>query len=171
MVQTKRRFAKAFTLTASALMLAGSFMGDGLWHELGAVKGCGIVERLCYPAVHASPLHALVNVWCLISVVFIHDITMWRLLIAYITAAAVPDFALSSEMPTVGLSTMCYALLGSLSWEVRRKIYFQAWMAFYIGVGFLFPNVNAMIHVYGYAAGLMVGFLNAPVSCVKRSQR
>lgn len=171
MVQTKRSFAKIFTLTASVLMLAGSFIDDGLWHELGAVKGCGIVERLCYPVVHASPLHALVNVWCLISVVFMYGITPWRLLIAYITAAAVPDFALSSEMPTVGLSTMCYALLGSLSWEVRRKIYFQAWMAFYIGLGFLFPNVNAMIHVYGYAAGLLVGFLNAPVSCVKRSQR
>lgn len=81
-------------------------------------------------------------------------------------AVAVPGFLLS-DVPTVGLSCVCYFLLGSLIFEVRRKLYFMSCMALYIAVGFLFPSVNALIHLYGYLAGLVVGLLNAPLSCFR----
>lgn len=158
------------TLIVSVSIIVMACTGGCHWHDWGAVSGCDIVRRLCYPWVHASLLHALVNAWCLMTAVFIYDISMGRLLTAYTIAVCVPGFALS-EVPTVGLSTVCYALMGSLSFEVRRKAYFQGWMIFYIGIGFLFPGVNAIIHVYGYVAGLIVGLLNAPMSWLRKSNR
>ena len=120
-----------------------------------------------YPFFHASFLHAAVNVWCLLSIVFIHDVSLWRLLAAYVAAVLVPGFLLS-DVPTVGLSCVCYFLLGSLLFEVERKMWFLFCMAIYIAVGFLLPSVNALVHLYGYLAGLMVGMLNAPLSCFRR---
>ena len=81
-------------------------------------------------------------------------------------AVVVPGFLLS-EVPTVGLSCVCYFLLGTLIFEVKRKLYFLFSTALYIAVGFLFPSVNALIHLYGYLAGLLVGLLNAPLSCFR----
>lgn len=170
MVSKKDRSVKGLTLIVSVSVIIMACLDGCHWDDWGVVRDCDIARRLCYSLVHASLLHALVNVWCLMSVVFIYDISLWRLLTAYIIAVSVPGFALS-EVPTVGLSTVCYALMGSLSFEVRRKAYFQGWMIFYIGIGFLFPGVNAIIHVYGYVAGLIVGLLNAPMPCLRKSNR
>lgn len=170
MVSEKNRGVKGLTLIVSASIIIMSCLDGWHWNDWGVTRDCDIIGRLCYPWVHASLLHALVNVWCLMSVVFIYDVSLGRLLTAYIIAVCVPGFALS-DVPTVGLSTVCYALMGSLSFEVRRKAYFQSWMAFYIGIGFLFPSVNAIIHVYGYMAGLIVGLLNAPMPWLRRSNR
>lgn len=135
--------------------------------EVGVAAGSPLSARFLYSFFHASPVHAVVNAWCLLCIVFIYDVSIWRLLTAYIVAVVVPGFLLS-DMPTVGLSCVCYFLLGSLIFEVKRKLYFMSSMALYIAVGFLFPSVNAVIHVYGYLAGLLVGLLNAPVSCFRR---
>ena len=135
--------------------------------EVGVAVGSSVSARFLYSFFHASPVHAVVNAWCLLCIVFLYDVSVWRLLTAYIVAVAVPGFLLS-EVPTVGLSCVCYFLLGSLIFEVKRKLYFLSCMALYIAVGFLFPSVNALIHLYGYLAGLVVGLLNAPMSCFRR---
>jgi hypothetical protein len=50
-----------------------------------------------------------------------------------------------------------------MMWQVRWKVYYTSWALAFIIVGFLFPQVNAWVHLYCYVAGQMVGFLNAPV--------
>ena len=157
---------KTLALILAVAILAVSVTVHPQWIEIGISKNCNLQSRLIYPFFHASFIHAFVNVWCLLGIVFLYDISFWRLLTAYIVAIFVPE-TLLSDIPTVGLSCVCYTLLGSLIFEVKRKLYFQFSMAVYIAVGFLFPAINASIHVYGYLAGLLVGLLNAPISCFR----
>ncbi len=164
MVRQKEAKNAALLTAAVILLVSLTYVPD--WPAVGVAEGCPLTARFVYPFFHASLLHAVVNAWCLICIVFLYDVSIWRLLTAYIVAVAVPGFLLS-DVPTVGLSCVCYFLLGSLIFEVRRKLYFMFCMALYIAVGFLFPSVNALIHLYGYLAGLVVGLLNAPLSCFR----
>lgn len=162
----RQKEAKNAALLTAVIILLMSFTYVPDWSLVGVTGGCPLAARFVYSFFHASPLHALVNAWCLLSIVFLYDVSIWRLLTAYIVAMVVPGFLLS-DVPTVGLSCVCYFLLGSLIFEVRRKLYFMSCMALYIAVGFLFPSVNGGIHLYGYLAGLLVGLLNAPLSCFR----
>lgn len=163
----RQKNAKSATLLTAAVVLLMSLTYIPDWSMVGVADSAALTARLVYPFFHASFLHAAVNVWCLLSIVFIHDVSLWRLLAAYVAAVLVPGFLLS-DVPTVGLSCVCYFLLGSLLFEVERKMWFLFCMAIYIAVGFLLPSVNALVHLYGYLAGLMVGMLNAPLSCFRR---
>lgn len=137
------------------------------WNKVGVSVGCGILQRLTYSLFHASILHAIINAWCILSILFIYDVKVWQLLFAYFIAVAVPDFALSVT-PTVGLSAVCFALLGMIVFQVKRKMYYNACMAAYISVGFIFTQVNGWLHLYSYVAGLFVGFLNMPIPCKRK---
>ena len=117
---------------------------------------------MSYPFYHVGIVHALLNAWCLLSVVFIYDISMLRLCLAYIIAVFIPFICLS-DTPTVGLSGLVFALFGSISFEVGRKVYYQLWMIAYLIIGFVFPNTNAWVHLYCYLAGCAVALLNKPV--------
>lgn len=165
MVREKK--AKTATLLIVIIILIGSFISVPDWSIIGVTKDCALLSRVGYSFFHVTPIHAAINAWCLICIVFRYDISLVRLLVAYMVAVAVPQFVLSA-VPTVGMSCVCYVLLGSLSFEVKRKLYYQLCIAPYIVVGFMFPSVNAAIHVYGYISGLMVGVLNAPLSCLKK---
>lgn len=173
--KTKNAPAKLAALLTALVILVVSLACIPGWSpgfmpylgNVGVACGSPLSARLLYSFFHASPLHAIVNVWCLLSIVFIYDVSVFRLLTAYVVAVLAPCFLLS-DVPTVGLSCVCWFLLGSLIFQVRRKIWFLSCMALYLAVGFLFPSVNALIHIYGYLAGLLVGLLNAPLSCFRR---
>ena len=165
MVQQKE--AKNTALFTAAIITLMSFIYVPDWTMVGVAKGSPLAARFVYSFFHASFLHALINAWCLLSIVFLYEVSIWRLLTAYIIAILVPDVILS-DIPTVGLSCICYFLLGSLIFAVKRKLYFITCMATYIAIGFLFPSVNALIHVYGFIAGFIVGLLNAPLSCLRK---
>lgn len=158
----KKKAAKATSLLVSILMFCFSLQDIVDWSAVGIFTGCRLGCRFSYPFYHVGVLHALLNAWCLLSVVFIYDISLLRLCFAYIIAVLVPSFCLSN-IPTVGLSGIVFALFGSISFEVERKVYYQLWMIVYLIIGFLFPNTNAWVHLYSYLAGCMVALLNKPV--------
>ena len=158
----KKKAAKAMSLLVSILVFSLSLPGMTDWHAVGIYTGCGLSCRMLYPFYHANLLHATLNAWCLLSVIFIYDISLWRFVLAYIIAVTIPSFCLSG-IPTVGLSGVVFALFGSISFEVQRKAYYQLWMLAYLVAGFLFPNTNALVHLYCYMAGGAVALLNKPV--------
>ena len=119
--------------------------------KYGLCVGATLFQRLSFHFFHASFLHAALNAWVLLSVVFLFDISIYPIITAFIIA------------PTIGLSGVCYALMGRIAFMVAKKWEYQGWMAFYIGVGFLFPNMNGWIHLYCYLVGMLVGFLNKPL--------
>lgn len=137
------------------------------WDIVGVSRGCNILQRLGYSFFHASFIHAAINAWCFISILFLYEITWRRMAVAYIIAVAVPEFVLST-IPTVGLSAVCFALFGSIAFQVKRKLYYNGCIALYIALGFLFPLVNGWLHLYSYVAGLFVGFINMPIQCRRK---
>lgn len=128
----------------------------------GMSQGCSLWQRVCYPFLHASILHAAVNCWCLLSIVFNRTIMMWQMIAAYVIAVSYPSVWMGQTV-TVGLSGMLFALLGIIS-VMSRKCYLNvAVIGSVILFGYLFPNINASLHLYCYLVGLMVGLLTTPI--------
>lgn len=162
-----RKVEKITVIVVSLFTVILSLWHVDNWESVGIYSGCTIKNRVIYPFFHANILHAMLNAWCFMSLIFIYDISIWRMIAAYIIAMTIPVGILGKmlpfDSPTVGLSGIVFFLFGSISFEVLRKWYFQAWMAFYLGIGFLFPNTNAWLHLYCYMCGLACGLLNRPI--------
>lgn len=163
MVQETLSRATSLTL-AAVVMLIYAFI-DVAPEDVGIMQGVRFCNRLTYSFFHASFLHAFMNVWCLLSVAFVYPISIWSLIIAFGIAVSVPVDTFTCTIPTIGLSGVCFALMGRISFMVRRKWYYQAWLWFYILLGFLFPNTNGWLHLYCYILGVLIGFLNKPLKC------
>lgn len=169
----RRTQAKTTTLILIVVVLiisAVQCLGVIEPEQYGICKGCSLSARLSYCLFHANIYHAVVNIWCLLSLAFIYEYSLKQLFTAYLISAFYPVdwFWFTSSMPTVGLSGVCFALMGMVSYKVKRKLYYHSWIAAFIAVGFLLPNANAWLHLYCYVVGLMVGFLNAPIINVKQ---
>lgn len=162
-----RKIEKTTGLLIVALILLSALIYVPDWSAVGVSTGCNISQRLVFSFFHASFLHAVVNAWCFVSILFIYDVLWWEMLLAYIIAVVAPDCALFT-MPTVGLSAVCFALLGMIAFQVKRKLYYNGCMILYIAIGFMFPLVNGWLHLYSYVAGLLVGCLNMPIQCRKK---
>lgn len=155
----KKKAAKIISLLISIFIVyiyIADCLADGIY------AGCRLSCRFLYPFYHANLLHVALNVWCFLSVIFMYDISLFRLTLAYIIAISIPSFCLS-DIPTVGLSGVVYALFGSISFEVQRKVYYQLWMFAYIILGFLSHNTNGWVHLYCYTAGVIIALLNKPI--------
>lgn len=163
-----RKKEKITALIVAAVTICLSLSSTWDWQTVGIYAGGSLYSRLLYPFFHASLLHATLNAWCLLSIVFTYNIKIWRLLLSYIIAITIPidtlgSFIANMTLPTVGLSAVVFVLFGSISFEVLRKWYYQAWMLLYLAMGFLFPNTNAWLHLYCYLAGLVIALMNKPI--------
>lgn len=171
MVRSKK-ISQAIILAFTVIALTLGFV-DVPADSVGLYEDAGLANRLLYPFFHVSFLHAAINCWCLLSIVFIYDITPMALLVSYLIAAFYPvntlAFLQTCPFPTLGASGVCYVLLGSISLSVIRKAYYQSCMALFIGLGFFFrDSVNAWLHLYCYLCGLVLAFLNTPVEQWRR---
>ena len=162
--KTEKVTAIVIALTVTAL----SFVHVSDWTTVGICSSCPPSARLLYPFFHAGFVHAVLNAWCLLSIIFIYEVSYWRMFFAYVVAVTMPvdtlGVFLPLDNPTVGLSGVVYVLFGTISFEVARKRYFQFWMLFYIAVGFIFPNTNAWLHLYCYLYGFLFALLNKPIN-------
>ena len=81
---------KITALVISTIVVGLSFFKVWDWQTVGIYAGSDIAGRVLYPFFHANILHASLNSWCLLSMVFIYDIGIWRLVLAYIIAVTIP---------------------------------------------------------------------------------
>lgn len=166
----REKNAKTASLALSAGVIILYFCGIDI-EQYGICVESSFLQRVSFHFFHASLLHALMNVWVFLSVVFLFDISLASIITAFAIGSLFPCDSMYSIwpsmesllLPTVGLSGVCYALMGRVAFMVQRKLYYQLWLWFYIGIGFLFPNVNAWIHLYCFLAGIGIGFLNKPL--------
>lgn len=130
----------------------------------GIHEGCSVAERMAFPLQHVSLTHLLLNVWCFLSEVFYYRIGIKHLTAAY---AANVVFPFPSTL-TVGMSGICFFLMGVIAHQVQRKVYFHLWVLAVITAGFVLPNLlrmlgcdvtmpNNFLHVYCY----LIGFIYA----------
>ena len=214
MVRRKKTKTTALVLTAICIFISAVqyvALPTQLLQDVAICKDCSILARLAYSFFHASLIHALINCWCLLSIVFIYDVSISYLALAYAIAVTFPIDTIASvsgaaplcglekvsgaaplcglekvlgaaplcgvdcSTPTVGLSAVCFALMGMVSFQSCRKAYFHTWvLSFlvataalpYIGsvCGYVIATPNNWLHLYCYVAGLLVGFLNSPAS-------
>lgn len=154
----RRKKTKAATLALVTLMLIASIAMPATTFGLHA--GCSLAERLAYPFLHANILHAGLNCWVLLSVVFLYDASPRTLLLAYIIAVSFPATqlsALSSQLSTnitVGFSGINYALMAMIIPQVKQPRPYIITVLAYILVGFLFPNCNNLLHLYCFLLAL-----------------
>lgn len=158
----KEKNGKVAALITTVIVLVLALRQRHDWADVGISLEARSTTRMLYHFYHASVLHAALNCWSLLSVVFLYEISLSRMLTAYAVAASVPAVCLSHH-PTVGLSGVIFVLLGTISFEVKRKRYYQSWMIAFIAIGFLFPNTNAWVHLYCYLAGVIAALLNKPI--------
>lgn len=109
---------------------------------------------LLWPLYHACWVHLGLNVWCLLVLV-------WRMHcdVAMIFAALVIAWAFPYEVfsvPTVGLSGVCWAMIGMLSPRVRQPEVWFTYISVYLAIGFLLPGVNAWLHAWCFVWGWLL---------------
>lgn len=121
--------------------------------------GCSCIDRLLYPFFHASFFHAALNCWCLLSLVFAYHISIHMLALAFVVASSVPSIIIGG--PTVGLSGICFFLMGRCSFLAQRTLLYHFYCIFYLAIGFLFPACAASLHLYSYICGFFIGWLNS----------
>lgn len=165
----REKSAKISSLAAVAIILALRLV-DANGYDIGIYHQAPMSSRLLYPFFHASFLHAAINAWCLLTLAFAYNVSLRMMITALVIAVSFPVDTMYDILqvscfllPTIGLSGVCYALMGRMTFLVRRKMYYQTWIGFYLIIGFMLPNVNAWIHLYCYLAGVFVGFLNKPL--------
>lgn len=159
--------SKAVACLVAAVAVVLSFFKFPL-EIVGIYPDCPLSGRLLYSFFHANVLHSSLNSMCLLAVVFRYNTTPLKLLGAFLVAAAYPAATLASlpfstSAPTIGLSGIVFALFGSISFSVARKLYWQKWMLFYIVLGFVAPYTNAWLHLWCYTVGFAWAFINRPL--------
>lgn len=137
-------FALALALVTNLMLLANvDYASVGIYH------GCPWANRLTYHFFHAGIVHCLVNAWCFLSCVFLAKVSFPMLVWAFVVAACAPTLG---DVPTVGLSGVCYALLGMIMLQSTDKRRYNI----VIGMSWLFtalliPNAANGVHMYCYA--------------------
>ena len=143
----REKKTKAFALILSIILIALSFLSA----HYGVFPHCPVQNRFLYSFFHINFLHSLVNVWCFLQIVFLYDISFRYVLLSYIVAVIYPVNLLSLlipiTLPTVGFSAICFCLMGIISWSVKKKVFYHAWVFLFIFIGLLFPVSNFILHL------------------------
>lgn len=165
-----RSFAKATSLVVGLVSLLLSVAGavgllslDGV----GILPGGPLWCRLVHPFVHAGVLHALLNVYVFLQLVFFFPVRLRHLLMAYMVSCTCPE-TLALWSPSLhglflhgscvaGLSGVVFFLLGLVSGCVARPLRFcmvlLAWQLF----GLAFGTMAVGMHLYCFVAGVLAG--------------
>lgn len=133
-------WALPFPLTAFALSPSAP-----VWH------------RLVFHFVSGNVFHALACVWCLALLVFYYRVPLRHLLAAYAIACLCP-LALTGGRPVVGLSALCFALIGLTTVRVIRKRLWLGYSFAIVCLGFFLPSIAAAVHLYALVTGLVLGY-------------
>lgn len=132
--------------------------------EVAISKDAHFYVRFIFHFFHVSILHFFLNAWCFLSLLFYFRLGFDKLILAYIIASFSP---IVWDMPTIGFSAVCYALMGIVSLSVPKKTRFIFWICSSIAVGAIFPAVNWKIHMWAYSVGLFYAFLTEPICKMK----
>lgn len=123
------------------------------WRMVGIYDNSPIWHRITYHFFHANILHAVINVWCMLACVFIAKLSWRQILMAFIIACFAPA---EYKIPTIGLSGVCYAMLGIISVYAKKQLAYHAYITFCIALTWMFlaDKVNNPLHLYCYLAGI-----------------
>ena len=136
-------------------------------HPWGAIHvGSTIIERASYPFFHASWIHLATNLWALLSLVFLYGAKLKHIAIGYVIAILFPIDAIhtlsgdsSLLLPTVGLSSIIFAMIGLVEPAPTRRVIFYSWVLVYLVLGFILPSTNGWVHLYCFLTAFILRLL------------
>lgn len=155
--RTKKEITASFLLTIGTIAV---YISDASPYTFGLYEGMDWYARFTYQFLHASVWHLLINLWNLYGIATTYRLRIWHLVMAYLISAS-PFFY--REIPTIGLSGMCFSLMGIIWYQVLHAKLYHCWIISFILIGFLFPGTDSRLHLYCYAIGFIIGWLNKPV--------
>ena len=164
MVQRTTQAVPALLMTATVLVIALLPVNISWW-ALSAQSE--LYTRLTFHFFHVSFFHALINCWCILSLCILYKVKNARFIPSFIIATLTPDFAIAGHEYVVGLSAICFALMGITLVEKKLNAGLFAWAFASIALGLFFPAVCVGIHLYSLLAGMIVGFMFMPYKCKK----
>lgn len=158
MQSTTSKYIALFTTAICLLLLFPTFPVA----HVSIYPHAPITARVVYPFFHTNVFHFLINAYGLLSLTFLYPSKPKQLLQAYLIAISYPATTIASLMPTdptVGLSSIIFALLGLHACNSNSKLYFHLFILSQIALGFLLPHVNPIIHLYTYIVGIITSKL------------
>ncbi len=175
-----RSFAKATSLVVSLVTLLLSVAGAiGLlsFDGVGILPGGPLWCRLVHPFVHAGVLHALLNVYVFLQLVFFFPVRLRHLLLAYVVSCSCPEM-LALWSPSLlhglflhgscvaGLSGVVFFLLGLVTVHVARPLRFCMVLLGWQFFGMTLGTMAVGMHLYCYVIGVLAGCQD---SCLRPS--
>ena len=122
----------------------------------GLAMGSPLYARFVYQFVHANIWHLIANVYCIILLAFNMQQDLKSLIASYLISCTVPVF---DNVPIVGASGICFALMGWNTWIVANKRKYLIWLAVFIVIGFVIPRFAGFTHFYCALMGMLAGWL------------
>ena len=120
-----RKMEKITALVISTIVVGLSFFKVWDWQTVGIYAGSDIAGRVLYPFFHANILHASLNSWCLLSMVFIMN--FYWFINSYFNSRKLKLIPLDKILIWCGINSL--ALLGlhilfvDTFWIVRNKLH------------------------------------------------
>lgn len=159
-----REQKKDIALIISAILLVLSVMNI---HVNGICKGCSIIDRLTYSFYHANIVHACINIYVYLGMVFLLGSSMLDMVVAYIICVCVPPLMLT-HTTTIGLSGFVYALIGLKTFYVTNPIKYTLSVIIPLIFTSFFPYVAFGVHIWCYAVGVICSII---ILCAKKLRR
>lgn len=128
--------------------------------------GATIIERATYPFFHANWMHLATNLWALLGLVFHYGAKVKHIIIGYGIAVLFPVdtiYTLSGDssllLPTVGLSSVIFAMIGLVEPVRARRGVFYSWVFTCLVLGFILPSTNGWVHLYCFLTAFILRLL------------
>lgn len=128
--------------------------------SLGVQNDCGVLNHILYSLFHYNEMHLFLNIYVILSVVFFHNVNIFKFCFALIAAMLLPSEA-ALDSVCIGSSVFAYALIGievMISDEWKKFAYLNL---FIISIGTLFNNIAVLPHFWGFGCGCLYGILTA----------
>lgn len=148
------RFFKNASLINSLILLIIPFTK---LNSLNSVNSL-ILKRLLYPFLSTNVMHAMLNVYCLLGLVFVYRIKAWIIITAYLIAVTAPSPIIAN---TVGLSGVIYAALGIYTLHAVRICKYLLFIALSVALmACLGSMYNTALHIYCFLIGSIISVLH-----------
>ena len=131
---------------------------SGLPLSLGLSAQSQWYTRLTYMLLHGNVIHLLLNIYAIMTMLFLCRVKLLQIIAAFVIAIAVPY---CGEVPLVGISTFIYALLGMIIMDSDSWKYLLLTNLAVISFSVVLNNISFIAHIDCFALGVIVGFISS----------
>lgn len=149
----------SFSIFSIVLVLC-LFLPTDIYNSMCLSRTSNFVTRITYILLHGNVFHLVMNVYCMLSIIFLSFPKKTDVFMSFLIAFFIPDYFIG-ESNIVGISVMLFAFTGIL---VMRSTEWKRFFLFNLAVvvcGALIPKIAFMPHLWGFSCGCLYGIITA----------